>query len=330
MRVSAKNLNCYLHCIKELLRFHNREDILETIVQPLGFGFEVELTSREWWIGGHAECDFYNLTFQNGFEVWWEELDPKEFINFIKKEISNNRPIIFQTEWSKVPYHPHYQLKLFDLHTILILDYNEKSQEIKVMDRMVTDPEMNFDLRKCGWVSVSNFLEAIIDKLLVVKYEFHENSNDEGVITQLFEDSVKNMKDKLRKSSPQLHIAYGLDGMNILKETFRHFNPNFRRDNQQLFLVGERLPNCINNHIIGNRLLLAKYLKVSKVEEINELHQLIYESVTFWEIFRDEAINIREYNSVNYNGIIDSINKCINIENQIVNLMKKYLSREAV
>jgi len=169
--VPTVHLNCIRHCMWDVLRQHGRADVCHVLVQPLGFNVEVELASRDWLLSGFERTMATEPRLNRGVRAWWEEADGERIRHIVEEDRREGYYTIFATEWSLVPYSPHYEKKFGAIHTAVI--YEWRGDMILVMDKM-NDGQLRhlFDKNMRAWVPVDMFTAAFSERLKVLRYRF--------------------------------------------------------------------------------------------------------------------------------------------------------------
>lgn len=317
------HLNCLSYCMHRVLSLHGRSDILEVLVQPLGFGFEVELGSRDWWLGGYADNTFHRPEFNRGVQVWWEDKAPDDFFSCIGEEFQRGQRVLLQTEWTFVPYTA--TLALGNVHTVIVL--NHDGDRLLLFDRLgpTKAPEL-FGPDMCAWVDVQLFREAFTHRLQILRYRFHEPVLPWPVeLLHILERSVTSMLDRKRDQGPLLHLVEGLDGIHYFAQTLKLYRSSFRLDQHTLVLLGVRLPDTIT-YIVGNRLLLRKALlglpDSGIAEQFRSVVSALEQAVATWKQLASVLKQTIRKRTDNFDEAVAQVYRCADAEKLLVEVIQ--------
>lgn len=300
--VHARQMNCMIHSMRDLVLWHNaeEEDAALKMAQPLGFGFEVDLGTRDWWLGGYSGVHFQRPWFNAGLRAQWRDIAPDEFMRLARETLPttfdpplHGPALPFQTEWTFVPFSRHPGSLIGDIHTAIALAYDPDGDRLYLRDRMVVNVH-GFDEHGRGWVEVETLKEAFNARLRILVYEFGEAEESvDSTLLRLLNLSVDEMtrpRDAYAPG-PHVHIAEGLWGISYFESVVRYFTPEHQDNPHSRYNFLERIPDGINA-IIGDRLLLAAGLEAARDglgEDADELQENLAESVGAWTSLRKES-----------------------------------------
>lgn len=61
--------SCFLQTLYEQIKYTvNKEDIYASLAQPIGFGLDIDVLSRNWWLGSYSEINYFNPFFEFNIE----------------------------------------------------------------------------------------------------------------------------------------------------------------------------------------------------------------------------------------------------------------------
>jgi hypothetical protein len=181
-----KYTSCLGYCVYKVAKHHSIDPI-NVLIQPWGFSFEVELTSKDWWLLGYTEQHFQNISFPCGLKGKWLTINSSDILDLIKTNLLNNKWIIFQTEWFKVPYSPHFQKRQYDIHTAIITEIDETNKRIKISDRML----LSNSYRDESWIDYNQLLDAFSDRFKVLDYEIFNYNFDDKLLHTIVTSSLE-------------------------------------------------------------------------------------------------------------------------------------------
>jgi hypothetical protein len=251
------SLNCGFESLDHLLRFRDGKDTLRPMLQPLGFGFEVELGTRDWWFGGYSNIHYQEPRFNQGLTARWIPLDPADFPDHVRARKARGLATIFQTEWTFVEYISHFGWNLGSLHAAIAFDAGPDGFQVR--DRMHNNHPW-FTEDGYGTVPARVYRSAFDRRLTVLDYELSEPADTwESEFRAVLEVSAAEMSGGpgFPDHGPHLHLAGGLAGIEYAIDTFAHFAPRYSADSQVRMLLGIRLVDCIRT-LMGDRLRLLK------------------------------------------------------------------------
>lgn len=286
-------------------------------------------------IGGYAEVSLQTPRFNKGFNAQWQITDPNNWRNFIRYNIENNKPVIFQTEWSEISYSLHYGYGTADIHCAMIIDFNPHTDQILIFDRMRNSLDLfKFDQNHYGWVDIKIFERAIAHRLVTLDYNFDNNNISwEHEFFLILKESFYFMSSTEEVFNPHLFISKGLMGIKLLARTIKNYKVDYRTDQHTKMLIESRFKDNILSHVIGNRFLLMrcfeKTLKDSVKRNFHPFIHILKESIKQWKTLSkicDNAYSrstpneifdaLESHISICYEkekNLLDSIDKCLKI-----------------
>jgi hypothetical protein len=252
-------LNCGFDVMDHVLRTHEKRDSLRPLLQPLGFGFEVELGSRDWWVGGYSSINYQRPRFNAGLTGAWLPLEAADFGDYVRARLARGRIAVFQTEWTFVDYLAGRGWHLGSLHTAAVFGVSADGCEYRIRDRMATEhPAFGPD----GYATVPAevFREAFERRLTVLDYELTEPATPwQTELRELLMAGIDDMRigNRLFAPGPHGHLATGLPGLAYAADTLTRFAPQFAADRQVKMLLEVRLVDGISA-VLGDRSRLLR------------------------------------------------------------------------
>lgn len=329
--IPARFLNCFLHCVRDSLEHHGKPDIIETIAQPLGFGFDVDLGSRDWWIGGHGEVMLQAPSFNRGLTGWWEDIEPKTFPDILSAELDRGNYVAVQTDWSSVPYG-----KYLGLHVALFKHLSADGSRYYILDRMAHRTERGFGPNMCGWVDADIFARAFQRRLSVFRYRINPPGPTwEEEFLRLLSSSVDNMTGSTGVYAPHMHIATGLGGIRYFAHAVREtIKPSYYRDKQLEFLFSVRFQDNIRTHLIGSRMLLSKAIRETLPTSMAERYVAIDNHLRFainqWdELSRTMMTAGSDLSKLFFERVSEQVSNCGEAEEHLVMAIAAQLKKGA-
>lgn len=258
-----QHLNCLMDSLQaELLRRgQSIDEIANALVQPMNFGFEVELGSRDWWLGGHSGVMFQRPEFHGPLRASWKIDDGCDIDNLLTR-CNGQTATFFQTEWSLVPHNPHYGWNRGDIHVATILEVRDDGW-VRLRDRMSAGAAA-FSEDFLGWIDRKDLADAAIERWRTLAWSLDEVGTAESPdVRELLERSVLLMANETDSfaEGPHQHIVTGLAGLRYFGKVINDFAPKFARDEHTRMLLGVRLVDTART-VIGDRLLLTHWLSV--------------------------------------------------------------------
>jgi hypothetical protein len=302
MDIRPQQLNCMIHSMRDLVAFHHVEPERAAMMmaQPVAFGFEVDLGTRDWWLGGYSGVHFQKPWFNAGLAAEWCDVTPGDF--WARAEELQAEPryplavsaIPFQTEWAFVSFGRHYGYLIGDIHTAVALAYDGKKRRMYIQDRMAPNV-IGLDDFGRGWIDVELLAEAFDARLRILQYEITASpETPERSLLRVLETSKREMSEN-RDSfwpGPHVHIAEGLAGIDYFARVVRYFTPDHRDNPHSRYNFMERIPDGVNA-IIGDRLLLLAAIQQSfdgeAASATTSLATSLERSVEAWDGVKREA-----------------------------------------
>jgi len=241
--------------MSRVIAAHGRRDAMRCLVQPIGFSFEVDLVSRDWLLGGHAEATFHAPVYQQGVSAAWEDVDGDRFLDVIATERGAGRAVVFQTEWSLVS--PDAGRGFGQGHVAAVLD--QRGGELYVLDTVGarTAPAIFAD-DLCGWVPTASYADAACRRLQVLRYRIDPPARPWAEeLRQVLARGVEAMTGRRDRYEPLLHVSEGLAGIDHFAEALARLPASYLADRQVRTLLAVRIPATIA-YVIGNRDLLGR------------------------------------------------------------------------
>src|SRR4051794_37241647 len=101
-------MNCMIHSMRDVVAFHDVPPARAALMmaQPVAFGFEVDLGTRDWWLGGYSGVHFQSPLFNAGLSGGWADVSAGEFWTRLRTLPEEPRfplgttAVPFQTEWT--------------------------------------------------------------------------------------------------------------------------------------------------------------------------------------------------------------------------------------
>lgn len=261
------SLNCGMEAMDYLLRMQMNIESLKPLLQPLGFGFEVELGTRDWWIGGYSSIHYQRPRFNRGLSAEWVPVDEATFKILVREGADAGRATIFQTEWAFVEYVSHYGWNIGSLHAAIAFDLTPRG-EYKVRDRMFNS-HLWFDEGGFGDVPADSYSSAFDHRLSILEYRVAPDPPDwRTEFTELLDVGLAEMEEgnDPHLPGPHGHLAVGLPGLKYTAMVFDHFAPRFSTDEHVKSLLGVRLVDGVQT-VMGERVRLLRACREFTTEQ---------------------------------------------------------------
>lgn len=316
-----QHLNCLWDSLDALMRSRDLpvEVIAQQLVQPLDFGFEIELGTRDWWLGGSSGIRFQRPAMFADLSCRWVNHDGDSFASVLKEfNPTPNRPLLFQLEWHEVDYNPHYGYNSGDIHVASVLAFDPTSESVLVRDRMSGSSDLFDEKTFQGWVPMNTYETGASRRLRVLEWTLPvhpRNCRIKDVITKSGQWMTKSPE--LFAPGPHGHIATGLEGIKYFADAIEAYAPQYSGDSQTRMLLGVRLVDSART-VVGDRLILKAVLSEISGDSPVRICELIQLGIADWRTLTKQLVVSSTQDLPSLTDVSKAIRDCLRSEERIV------------